>query len=113
MKKQITKGFVEVRFLVPELRVEEIKKIVGCLGGVPTDDDAPGIPLEKAFPALHAGVTLRGYRQRDGLSQVELAEKLGVRQSNISEIESGKRPIGKRLACKLAAVFHTGYKVFL
>ncbi len=113
MKRQITKGFVELHFLVPELRADEIKKVIACLGGVSTDDDAELIPLEKAFPAIHPGITLRGYRQRDGLSQVELAEKVGARQSHISEIESGRRPIGKQLAHKLAAVFHTSYKLFL
>lgn len=113
MKRQITKGFVELHFLVPELRADEIKKVVGCLGGVSTNDDTERIPLEKAFPAMHPGTILRGYRQRDGLSQAELAKKIGARQNHISEIENGRRPIGKQLAQKLAGVFHTSYKVFL
>jgi plasmid maintenance system antidote protein VapI len=42
-----------------------------------------------------------------------LAEKIGARQNHISEIEQGKRAIGKVLAKSLAKVFNTNYKVFL
>ncbi|MCX5850790.1 MAG: helix-turn-helix transcriptional regulator [Deltaproteobacteria bacterium] len=31
-------------------------------------------------------------------SQKQLAEKIGVSQSHISEMEKGKRPIGKKMA---------------
>ena len=58
-------------------------------------------------------VHLRGFRVREGLTQVELAKRLGIRQSQISEMERGKRSIGKAFAKKLADFFHTDYKSFL
>lgn len=58
-------------------------------------------------------VHLRGFRVREGLTQIELAKKLGIRQSQISEMERGKRSIGKAFAKKLADFFHTDYKSFL
>lgn len=58
-------------------------------------------------------VHLRGFRIREGLTQLELAKRLGIRQSQISEMERGKRSIGKAFANKLADFFHTDYKAFL
>jgi len=112
-KKQTTKGLVELHFLVPKKKADEIKKVVACLGGVEEGDEKELVPFEEAFPDFHQGVTLRGFRQRDRLSQGELAEKIGAKQNHISEMESGKRAIGKAIAKKLAEVFSTSYKVFL
>jgi transcriptional regulator with XRE-family HTH domain len=56
---------------------------------------------------------LRGARTRDEMTQGLLAEKLGITQTRVSEMESGKRPISVKMAKKLAEVFETSYKVFL
>ncbi len=60
-----------------------------------------------------AGVCLQGARFKEGLSQVELAEKLGTIQANISAMEHGKRPIGKVMAKRLSKVLHIDYRLFL
>jgi DNA-binding XRE family transcriptional regulator len=112
-KKQTTKGFVELHFLVPKKKAEEIKKVVACLGGVEEAEENELVPFEDAFPEFHHGITLRGLRQRDGLTQGELAEKIGSQQNHISEMEKGKRAIGKAIAKKLGEVFNTSYRVFL
>lgn len=59
------------------------------------------------------GLSLRSERELHGLTQVELAERLGVAQHVISEMENGKRPIGKKMAERLATVFKTDYRLFL
>jgi DNA-binding XRE family transcriptional regulator len=59
------------------------------------------------------GATLRGFRLREGWTQTELAEKIDVNQANLSKMEHGKRPIGKIMAKKLAALFKTDYRIFL
>ena len=58
-------------------------------------------------------VLLSGLRNREGLTQSQLGEMLGVVQYHISRIERGKRTIGKALAKKLAALFKTDYRIFL
>lgn len=58
-------------------------------------------------------IILKGLRRREGLSQVELGNRLGIAQTNISQMELGKRPIGKTLAKKFAAFFKTDYHLFL
>ena len=52
-------------------------------------------------------------REREGLTQAQLADKLGMLQSHISEIEHGKRVIGKKLAKKIGTIFKLDYRVFL
>jgi len=51
-----------------------------------------------------SGLALRGARYREGLSQKELAKRSGVSQENISRMENGRRPVGERVAEKLAKV---------
>lgn len=58
-------------------------------------------------------VALRGLRYREGLTQTALGEMLGIAQTNISQMELGKRSIGKNIAKRLANLFHTNYKIFL
>lgn len=56
---------------------------------------------------------LRVARERQGLSQNRLARLLKTQQSNISQMESGKRGIGKSLARRLSKILNTDYRVFL
>lgn len=58
-------------------------------------------------------IALAGLRYREGLTQKELGEMLGIKQSNISLMERGKRPIGKGIAKRLGEFFSTDYKLFL
>ncbi len=51
------------------------------------------------------GKTLERYRKRTGMSEPELAEKLGMVKQNVSAIENGSRGIIKSTAHKLAEIF--------
>lgn len=59
------------------------------------------------------GATLLGARIKEGLTQVELADKLKISQTNLSKMESGKRPIGKAMAKRIAKVLNIDYRLFL
>ena len=56
---------------------------------------------------------LRMYRQRAGLTQLELADRSGMRQHHLSEIENNKRALGKATANKLAKVLNCDYRKLL
>ena len=76
------------------------------------------IPADQVFKNLDQkhgkiGVTIKGLRARDNLTQLDLAKKLKIHQTHVSQIENGKRCIGKKLAQKLATVFHSDYRLFL
>lgn len=60
-----------------------------------------------------AGVMLKGCRYRADLTQKFLAEALGISQHHISEMENGKRSIGKSMAKRFAEFFNTDYRIFL
>ena len=60
-----------------------------------------------------AGVMLRGCRYKKGITQVELAKAIGINQHHISEMENGKRPIGKEMAIRFGEFFKTDYRLFL
>lgn len=72
-----------------------------------------GIPDEVVYPDTTPGIVIRGLRCRDGLTQQALAKLAGIPQRHISEMENGKRPIGKQNAHKLAAAFNTDPRMFL
>lgn len=59
------------------------------------------------------GLMLRGCRYKADLTQKELAEKIGVKTHHISEMEHGKRTIGKQMAHRLATAFDVDYRLFL
>jgi transcriptional regulator with XRE-family HTH domain len=58
-------------------------------------------------------VALRGYRTRENLTQAELAAATGIPQRHISEMENGKRAIGKERAKLLAKALRAEYRAFL
>ena len=53
-----------------------------------------------------SGYYLRLYRLRTDLTQAQLAQKAGMRQHHISEMETNKRPIGKANAKKLSKILN-------
>ncbi|MBM9538322.1 helix-turn-helix transcriptional regulator [Desulfobulbus alkaliphilus] len=79
-------------------------------------DEPEAAPWQEAFPELQEnapGTYLTGARHREGLTQRQLADRTGIPQRHISEMENGKRPIGKETAKKLADVLEVDYRVFL
>ena len=119
-KKHHTENMIEVRFRGSSSSIDRLRRTakllkVSDLSENPLEDQAFYTP-EEVSPELiwnRGGVCLRGARSKESLTQKQLAEKLGVAQHHISEMENGKRPIGKETAKKLAAVLNTDYRVFL
>lgn len=60
--------------------------------------------------SLQPSDKLKAYRLRSDLSQVELAKKSGISQSNIAAMEAGKRPIGITSAKKLAKALKCDFR---
>ena len=80
----------------------------------------PGIPLigepaaEEAFGNVPGtALNLRGLRNREGLTQAQLGQAIGVEQSNISKMERGIRQIGIKIAKRIEEVFDIDYHLFL
>ena len=59
------------------------------------------------------GICIRGGRGKEGLTQKQLSDLTGIAQHHISEMENGKRTIGKGTAKRLAEVLKLDYRLFL
>lgn len=117
-KEPTTGGYVDLRLRVPADQAQEIADklhtfldLVNLV--VREKEDNELYTLAEVFPDLHQGSAIRGLRYREGLTQKRLAEMVGALPSHISEMERGKRPIGKAMARRLAKALGTSYKVFL
>ncbi len=58
-------------------------------------------------------LNLRGLRNREGLTQEQFGDAIGVEQSNISKMERGKRQIGIPIAKRIGEMFDIDYRLFL
>ena len=59
------------------------------------------------------GALLRGIRVRENYTQTEMASKLKVSQSDISQMEHGVRKIGRKIAQRIEELFDVDYRSFL
>lgn len=85
----------------------------------PKADNGPAVPWREALGDVLAknggevATMVRACREAKDMTQQALADAVGLHKSNISEIERGKRPVGKALARKLAAALDADYRMFL
>ena len=121
MKKPHTEQ-VNMTFSGPVTMLEQALQAMRALGfeakeGLPQNHTAEGsIPWREAsaFKDLSfPGAYLAGFRYREGITQADLAERTGIPRRHISEMENGKRPIGKQNARKLADVLHIEPRLLL
>jgi DNA-binding XRE family transcriptional regulator len=76
------------------------------------------VPATEVFPELdddtaRPATMLRGARYKADMTQKELADLLSIKQHHLSEMENGKRPIGKAMAKRLAEALACDYRLFV
>ena len=119
-KKRPTENQVEVRFKGSYANMVKLRRMARALKvndvtewGLEEKElyDPEEVSPELAWNS--GGVSIRGGRSKEGLTQKQLADMIGISQHHISEMENGKRPIGKETARKLATALNVDYRVFL
>ena len=117
MKKPHTDE-VSMTFTGPITMMEQALEVMRSLGFEEAEPVAVNHEVEGSIPWRESSyfrdikkdelpsVFLSGARYREGLTQVELAERSGIPRRHISEMENNKRPIGKVNARKLAEVLN-------
>ena len=68
---------------------------------------------KKMSSTVKPGDSLRSLRTMRKMKQTELAKKIGVEPRQISDIENGRAPIGKKMAMKISKVLDMDYRLFL
>ncbi len=112
-KKHPTEMPLEARFVGTQEKIGKLREYARKIG---LHEATETVSVEEAFPEYAAnpvGTVLSGYRHREGFTQMELARQTGIPQRHISEMEHGKRPIGKESARKLAKALNCNYRMLL
>lgn len=105
-RRAVMKQFAKYRSNVPQ-----VKKLAVVEAGAERN-----YTVAEVFPEYvgkDKPVAIRAYRSRENLTQRQLAELTGIPQRHISEMENGKRVIGKEMAKRLSKVLKADYKMFL
>ena len=76
-----------------------------------TSESSDSVPIEetdfwKEMQSNRVGNLLAGARLKAGVTQVQLAKKLGIRQNMISDYERGKRRLSPIMAERLAKILN-------
>lgn len=93
--------------------IRSILELTGHTIRLQNDEGEDLYSFEEVFPDTHPGMVLNGFRLKVDMTQNELAEKLGISQNRVSDMEKGKRPISRAMAEKLGAIFDMPGKAFL
>jgi DNA-binding XRE family transcriptional regulator len=112
-KKPLTDEVVTLRLRVHRRHVDRVKEYARALEVA----EEGTCTIAEVFPEYlgkEDQIALRAYRSRENLTQKQLAALTGIPQHHISEMENGKRPIGKERARKLAEALHVeNWRMFL
>lgn len=104
---------VVLSFSIPPDLVDEVMDFMRCKG-IAEEKETCSIDEIFSYTAEDKPcVFLRGARYRENLTQVQLAEKTGIPARHLSEMENGKRPIGKKIAKILGEALNVDPRRFL
>lgn len=108
-KKHHTESLIPLNLMVHPANVAAITKYAETLE---KSEATPWREVAGRRGSIPASI-LRGARSKTGITQTRLSELTGIPQRHISEMERGKRPLGKETAKKLALALDIDYRLFL
>lgn len=119
MKMLTTKGSTEtISITVPKAIAPQVYEAIASLLKLANirqvnSEGEELCSMSDIFPDGSPAMALRGLRTKEGITQKQLAEKLGIAQTRVSEMENGKFPISKAMAKRIEDAFGMPYKLFL
>jgi plasmid maintenance system antidote protein VapI len=93
--------------------IDGVLKLAGHTVRQINEDGEELYSAAEVFPEAHPGMALRGLRVKEDITQKELAERLGIKQHRVSEMEKGVRSISVDMAKRIGEAYNVSYKVFL
>ena len=77
------------------------------------DDGQEWMNTKGLFAERTPANMLIGARGKENITQMQLSELTGIPRRHISDMENGRRPIGKQNAIKIGEVLNISYRLFL
>ena len=103
--------------IIPEKLISGLRKEYGDENVRVDRDDMVSAMEMDWFKELESedtpGKNLRFYRKLVGMTQTELAKKLGTSKQFISDMENDRKPISRKTAKELAALFDVSVARFI
>ena len=103
--------------IIPEKLISGLRKEYGDENVRVDRDDMVNAMEMDWFKELESedtpGKNLRFYRKLVGMTQTELAQKLGTSKQFISDMENDRKPISRKTAKELAALFDVSVARFI
>lgn len=117
IKIEISEGKKRSLYLVPKEAAGALATLLKSLDES-SGSNADFMDADELYPELNDSVkgpaiSFHGVRLRMGFTQKQMAEKIGISQSDVSKIEKGERSIGKKLAIRIGQALGINYKRFL
>ncbi len=103
--------------IIPEKLISGLRKEYGDENVRVDRDDMVNAMEMDWFKELESedtpGKNMRFYRKLVGMTQIELAKKLGTSKQFISDMENDRKPISRKTAKELAALFDVSVARFI
>jgi len=111
--RKINFGHTILSVSCPLLNASRIKSYLEKNGCVYIDDGPEFIDAKGLYAERTTANMLIGARGKEGITQLQLSELTGIPRRHISDMENGRRPIGKQNSLKLAKALNVSYRIFL
>ena len=113
-------GKIKILVSVPMVNADQIKQYLEKQGCVCIDDN-PSTEIKEQewvnakglFAERTPANMLIGARGKENITQAQLSKITGIPRRHISDMENGRRPIGKQNALKLEKALNVSYRLFL
>jgi DNA-binding XRE family transcriptional regulator len=104
---------ITILVICPAINASSVKQYLKKHGCVCVDDEEELMDVKGMFAERTPANMLIGARGKESITQNQLAELTGIPRRHISDMENGRRPIGKHNAMKLGKALNTNYRLFL
>ena len=111
--KKINSDSIVIMVSCPSLRVKNVKKYLEKQGCTYIDEKEDLIDAKGFFSETTPANMLIGARGKENITQIQLSELTGIPRRHISDMENGRRSIGKQNALKLEKALNISYRLFL
>ena len=104
---------IQISVSIPAEKSDYIMQYLENQGCVCTDEKQDLVDAKELFADRTPANMLIGARGKENITQVELSKLTGIPRRHISDMENGRRPIGKQNAMKLEKALNISYRLFL